>query len=117
MSDLVLVCIAIMPGPFATVRKTLSQILLITPEDLLSQVETVASQVVEQHGFLSHRAFVARVGRGTQIELAFIVPEHWLARRLEEWDMLRDQIGEALGKDSADRWLTIVFTTDPEWAD
>lgn len=113
---LILVCIAIIPGPFTTVRGALAEILLVTPRDLWAQVDEVACQVVERHGFISHRAFVARVGRGVQIELAFIVPEHWPARRLEEWDMLRDRIGEALGKDSPDRWLTIVFTTDPEWA-
>lgn len=113
---LILVCVVIIPGPFATVRKALSEILLVTPRDLWTQVEEVAGKVVEQHGFVGHRAFVARVGRGIQIELAFIVPEHWPARRLEEWDLLRDAIGDALGNDSPDRWLTIVFTTDPEWA-
>ena len=44
------------------------------------------------------------------------MPANWPARRLEEWDSLRDEIGRALGPDSPDRWLTIVFTTDPEWA-
>ena len=30
---------------------------------------------------------------------------------------LRDEIGEAIGGDSPDRWLTIAFTTDREWAE
>ena len=62
-------------------------------------------------------AYVAKVGRGRQIELYFIVPAGWPARALEEWDALRDEIGEAIGGDSPDRWLTIVFTTDREWAE
>lgn len=61
---LILVCIAILPGPVAAVRKALTEILLVTPGDLWAQVETVAVDVVRQHGFVSHRAFVARVGRG-----------------------------------------------------
>ena len=31
--------------------------------------------------------------------------------------VIRDEIGEAIGGESPDRWLTIAFTTDPEWAD
>ena len=32
------------------------------------------------------------------------------------WDAIRDEIGDALGGEGTDRWLTIVFTTDEEWA-
>ncbi|MFN3675500.1 MAG: cation diffusion facilitator family transporter [Sphingomonas pseudosanguinis] len=112
---LLIICIVIIPVPIASVRKALSEILLVTPYDLRVQVEDVADRIDAAHGFLGHRAFVARVGRGIQIELNFIVPRHWPARRLEEWDALRDEIGQALGHDSPDLWLTIVFTTDPEW--
>jgi len=56
------------------------------------------------------------VGRGTQIEIYFIVPRGWPPRCPGKWGGLREEIGEALGKDSTDRWLTIVFTTDEEWA-
>jgi predicted Co/Zn/Cd cation transporter (cation efflux family) len=45
-----------------------------------------------------------------------IVPKNWPLRRLEEWDAIRDEIGDALGGEGSDRWLTIVFTTDEEWA-
>jgi len=62
-------------------------------------------------------SYVARVGRGKQIELNFIVPKGGPAKRLEEWDRIRDEIGAAIGDDTPDRWLTIAFTTDSEWAD
>ncbi|CVI58739.1 hypothetical protein AGR9A_Cc140054 [Agrobacterium salinitolerans str. Hayward 0363] len=58
----------------------------------------------------------ARVGRGRQVELFFIVPKNWPLRRLGEWDAIRDEIGDALGGEGSDRWLTVVFTTDEEWA-
>ena len=48
---------------------------------------------------------------------SFIVPSGLPARRLEEWDKIRDEIGEAIGNDTPDRWLTVVFTTDQEWAE
>lgn len=113
---LVVICLVIIPVPFGTVRRALSEILLVTPPDLKAEIEDIARTIVEQHGFISYHAFVARVGRGVQVELNFVVPLGQPARRLEEWDALRDDIGEAFGKDGPDLWLTITFTTDPEWA-
>jgi predicted Co/Zn/Cd cation transporter (cation efflux family) len=60
---------------------------------------------------------VARVGRSREIELYFIVPADAPARTIGEWDALRDEIGEAVGSEGPDRWLTVVFTGDPEWAE
>ncbi|TKS55118.1 cation transporter [Luteimonas yindakuii] len=114
---LALVCTVIIPMPLATIRQALADILLVTPQDLKQHVDTIAQAIVARYGFVDYRAYVARVGRGRQIELAFIVPPGAPARTVEEWDLLRDEIGEAIGADTPDRWLTIVFTADPEWAD
>jgi predicted Co/Zn/Cd cation transporter (cation efflux family) len=114
---LALVCLAIIPVPLGTVRRALADILLVTPAELKQHVDEVARQVVQAQGFLSYRAYVARVGRGRQIELYFIAPPGWPARTLEQWDALRDRISEAIGGESPDRWLTIAFTTDAEWAE
>ena len=114
---LALVCLVIIPIPAGTIRQALADILLVTPGDLKNHVDTVAKTIVERHGFLSYRAYVARVGRGRQIELFFIVPEDFPAKKLQEWDDIRDEVGNAIGDEGPDRWLTIAFTTDPEWAD
>ena len=114
---LALVCLAIIPIPLGTIRQALADILLVTPPDLKQHVDEVAAAIVARYGFLDYRAFVARVGRGRQIEIAFIVPSGWPAKTVEEWDRLRDEISEAIGGDTPDRWLTIVFTADPEWAE
>jgi predicted Co/Zn/Cd cation transporter (cation efflux family) len=112
-----LVCLVMIPLPIGTIWKALSEILLIAPVDLRDHVDHVASQTVRRLGFLSYRAYVARVGRATQIELYFIVPEGLPAKTVEEWDALRDEIGAAIGDESASRWLTIAFTADAEWAE
>lgn len=114
---LALVCLIVIPIPVGTMRQALADVLLVTPADLKQHVDAVASDIVRRHGFASYRAYVARVGRGRQIELYFIVPTGWPPRRLEEWDKTRDEIGAAIGGDGPDRWLTIVFTSDPEWAE
>ncbi|WP_304618016.1 cation diffusion facilitator family transporter [Paracoccus sp. (in: a-proteobacteria)] len=114
---LALVCLVLLPLPIPDIRRALSDILLITPPEMKAHIDKVAAAIVARHGFLDHRAYVARVGRGRQIELFFIVPAGAPARKLEEWDAIRDEVGEAIGGESPDRWLTIAFTTDPEWAD
>lgn len=114
---LALVCIVVIPIPAGTIKQAFADILLVTPSDLKDHVDGIAREIVRRHGFLSFRSYVARVGRGRQIELYFIVPKDGPAKKLEEWDRIRDEIGEAIGNDTPDRWLTIAFTTDPEWAD
>lgn len=114
---LALVCLVVIPIPVGTMRRSLADVLLVTPADLKRHVDAVASDIVRRHGFSSYRAYVARVGRGRQIELFFIVPSGWPPRTLEEWDRIRDEVGAAIGGEGPDRWLTIVFTSDPEWAE
>ena len=112
---LALVCAITLPMPLSTVRRSLADILLITPLELKQQVDEVGVAIVQRHGFISHKAYVARVGRGRQIELNFVVPAEAPARSLREWDRLRDEIGAALGEDTPNRSLSIIFTSDPEW--
>ena len=114
---LALVCLVVFPIPLRAVRQALEEVLMVTPMELKRQVDEVAQAIVQRHGFVSYCAYVAKVGRGRQIELYFIAPSGWPARTLEEWDALRDEIGEAIGADTPDRWLTIAFTTDREWAE
>lgn len=112
-----LVCLVVLPIPLGTVRRALQDILLVTPSDLKQHVDRVAQDSVQRYGFASHRACVARVGRGRQIELYFLVSNERSTKALAEWDRIRDEISEAIGGDTPDRWLMIVFTTDPEWAE
>lgn len=114
---LVVVSLAIIPAPLREVWQAIREILLVTPVELRAQVEAVARRVAREQGFLGHRTYVAEFGRAVQIELYFVVPRGFPARPLEEWDALRDQVGEAIGGVERHRWLTVLFTTDPEWAE
>lgn len=113
---LAIVCVVIIPLPVSTLKRALSDILLVTPQSLKRHVDEVAEAAVARHGFLSYRAYLARVGRFKQIELYFIVAADTPARNIRDWDRIRDEIGEAIGGEGNDRWLTIVFTGDIEWA-
>ncbi|UCJ16219.1 cation transporter [Pseudomonas sp. MM211] len=113
---LAIICLVILPMPLLTIRQALADILLVTPPALKMHVDEVASGVVAQQGFVGYEAYVAKVGRALQVELYFIVPADWPAQTLDDWDRLRDAIGEAIGDEGPNRWLTIAFTTDPQWA-
>ncbi|WP_018182440.1 cation diffusion facilitator family transporter [Kaistia granuli] len=114
---LALISLAIIPIPIGTVRQAVADMLLLTPPDLKAHVDQVAAETIERHGFLGYRAYVAKVGRAKQIELYFIVRKNGPAKPLEAWDRIRDEIGEAIGDESHNRWLTIAFTTDTGWAE
>ena len=114
---LALVCLVIVPLPMSVVRQALADIFLVTPGDLKQHVDAVAQAFVERHALQSYRAYVAKVGRSREIELYFIVPPQMAAKTIEQWDAWRNEIGEAIGGEGPNRWLTVVFTGDPEWAE
>nr|WP_314478775.1 cation transporter [uncultured Pseudomonas sp.] len=114
---LALVCLVIVPLPMSVVRQALADIFLVTPGDLKQHVDEVAQAFVERHGLQSYRAYVAKVGRSREIELYFIVPPQMAAKTIAHWDAWRNEIGEAIGGEGPNRWLTVVFTGDPEWAE
>jgi predicted Co/Zn/Cd cation transporter (cation efflux family) len=114
---LALVCLIVLPLPLPTIRDALADVLLVTPPEMKKRIDDVASDAVQRHGFLSYRAYVARVGRGRQIEIYFIVRPGLPPRSLEAWDLIRDEVGEEVGGTGPDRWLTIAFTVKKEWAE
>ena len=111
------VCLLILPMPVGTIRQGLADIFRVTPLDLKQRIDEVAATAVHDYGFLSHRAYVARMGREIEIELYFIVPHDYPVMSIPQWDALRDIIGDQIGQKSPHRWLTIAFTADPEWAE
>ena len=112
-----LVCLVIIPLPLSVIRQALADMFLVTPADLKQHVDEVAQAFVERHGMLGYRTYVAKVGRSREIELFFIVPAEMPARTIAEWDAWRDEIGNAIGGEGPDRWLTVLFTGDLEWAE
>ncbi len=101
--------------PIHTVRKALTEILLITPPDLDARVRRVMDDVVARHGFKGYTSYVAKVGRAQFIEVHVSVPPETPLDSVAKADALRREIAAALGGEGPQRWLTIDFTADPRW--
>ena len=113
---LALVCVVIAPLPLGTVRQAASEILLMAPRELVEQVEGVAQRTARQHGFVGFEAYVAKIGRSLQMEICFVAPPAFPIGDIRTLDAIRDEVGRLIGGEGPDRWLTIMFTGDPERA-
>ena len=101
--------------PIRTVRKALSEILLITPPELDAQVRRVMQEVVAKYDFRSFTSYVAKVGRAQFIEIHIAVTPDWPLTSIAAADSIRREIGDAIGGEGPQRWITIDFTADPRW--
>jgi len=112
---LALLTIALVFVPIRTVRRALQEILLITPPELDAHVRSVMDRVIERHGFKTYTSYVAKVGRAQFIEIHIAVTPDWPLTSIAAADSIRREIGDAIGGEGPQRWLTIDFTADPRW--
>ncbi|MSP75930.1 MAG: cation diffusion facilitator family transporter [Rhodospirillaceae bacterium] len=101
--------------PIQTVRRALTEILLITPPELDRHVRRVMDAIVARRGFEHYTSYVAKVGRAQFIEIHIVVPPHSTLSSIAMADAIRREISVAIGGEGPHRWLTIDFTADPRW--
>jgi cation diffusion facilitator family transporter len=101
--------------PIHTVRRALTEILLITPPELDVRVRQVLDEVVARYGFKTYTSYVAKVGRAQFIEIHVAVPPESPIDSVGEADAIRREIAEAIGGEGPHRWITIDFTADSRW--
>lgn len=109
-----LLALVLMPMPLKEAGVAFRDIFGITPSALDSHVRDVMARFVAAHGFSGFASYVTRAGRAAFIEISVLVPKDMPAQPVAHFDALRDEIGEAIGEQGPDRWLTIVFTADPK---
>lgn len=110
---LALLALILLPMPVREAAIAFRDIFGITPTDLDAHVRAVMARFVAAHGFAGFESYVTRAGRAAFIEISVLVPPDMAAIRVAEIDALRAEIGEAIGEEGPNRWLTIVFTADP----
>ncbi|TPE58780.1 cation transporter [Sandaracinobacter neustonicus] len=110
---LAVLSLAILPVPWKDAKLAFRDIFGIVPKALDGHVHQVMDEFIQRHGFSRYESYVTRTGRAKFIEISVLAPPGMPAQTLEHFDELRAEIGEAIGEGGPDRWLTIVFTTDP----
>mgnify|MGYP003481629558 FL=1 len=73
--------------------------------------------LVRERGFVTFSSYVARVGRAQFIEIYIVLPRDYAIGSVDLLDEIRAEIGDFIGDPGPQRWLTITFTADPEWAE
>ena len=110
---LAILSLAILPVPWKDAKLAFRDIFGIVPKALDSHVQEVMDDFIRRHGFSSYESYVTRTGRAKFIEISVLAPCGMPPRTIEYFDGLRSEIGNAIGESGPDRWLTVVFTTDP----
>lgn len=111
---LALLSLMLVPVPLAEVRRAFGELFEEAPVQLDQEVRRVMTGFVAHHGFQGYESYVSKVGRARFIEISVLVPVDYPAFPVAHFDRLRTQIGGELGDSGPDRWLTIIFTSDPQ---
>jgi predicted Co/Zn/Cd cation transporter (cation efflux family) len=89
-------------------------VLQIAPGNLDRRVHDVMNDVVKQRGFLEYSSYIAKVGRGTFVEIHVLVPAGSRID-IEAADAIRREVSEKLDAGTPTFWLTIDFTAERRW--
>ncbi|MGI4985629.1 MAG: cation diffusion facilitator family transporter [Janthinobacterium lividum] len=112
---LLLLALGLLPLPVRIVASAMRDVFLIAPEDLHRQVRQVVAAVVERHGLVGFKSYVAKSGRMHLVEIHILVPADFLAG-ISRYDAIRQEIADELGPAiRLDQWLSISFTARPGW--
>ncbi|CEG58855.1 cation diffusion facilitator family transporter [Legionella fallonii] len=101
--------------PMSTVRNAMRDIFLIAPFSLDEKVRLFLDDLIIRYEFKTYSSYVAKIGRAQFIEIHIVVPPEYPISSVESLDVIRHEIASALGGESPQRWLTIVFTANDRW--
>lgn len=112
---LVLVSLALIPFPIATIRRSGRELLQIAPADLDARVRDATRTVAAAHGFIDCRSHVARIGRQQFVDVALVAAPDAPPVAYARLDRIRHDLAAAIGEDGPGTWLSVDFTADPRW--
>lgn len=101
--------------PMSAVRDAMRDIFLIAPFGLDEKVTDFLDELIVRYSFKTYSSYVAKIGRAQFIEIHIVVPTGYAISGVEALDAIRREIGEAVGGDGPQLWLTVSFTTDESW--
>jgi cation diffusion facilitator family transporter len=104
----------LLPMPLLGLWRSMRDVLQIAPNELDRRVHAVMDSVVKDRGFLEYSSYIAKVGRGTFVEIHVLVSPD--ARMdITTADAIRREVSERLNAGTPTFWLTIDFTAERKW--
>ncbi|WP_196894254.1 cation diffusion facilitator family transporter [Aureivirga marina] len=101
--------------PIKIIITSLREIFYIAPSKLDKIVKSKMNQVIKKHEFEKFTSYVAKSGRVSFIEIHVLVPEETRNTKPKYMDKIRDEIVEELNEYEEKLWISICFTSDPNW--
>lgn len=111
---LLAMALVMLPLPMLGLWRSMRDVLQIAPGELDRRVHEVMNGVVNDHGFLEYSSYIAKVGRGTFVEIHVLVPAGSRID-IEAADAIRRDVSGKLDAGTPTFWLTIDFTADRRW--
>lgn len=101
--------------PMKSIRDAMRDVFRIAPFDLDERVRNFLDQLIQREGFKKYASYVAKIGRAEFIEIHIVLPPEYPLKGVENLDAIRNEIGDALGEEGPEFWLTVAFTADERW--
>jgi len=111
---LLAMAVLMLPLPLAGLWRSVRDVLQIAPNELDGRVHDVMTGLVKDRGFLEYSSYIAKVGRGTFVEIHVLVPPGSQID-IQAADAIRAEVSSRLGAGTPTFWLTIDFTADRRW--
>jgi predicted Co/Zn/Cd cation transporter (cation efflux family) len=104
----------LLPMPVLGLWRSMRDVLQIAPGELDRRVHAVMDSVVKERGFLEYASYIAKVGRGTFVEIHVLAtPDARID--ITTADAIRREVSDRLSAGTPTFWLTIDFTADRRW--
>lgn len=106
--------VILLPMPLLGLWRSMRDVMQIAPGELDKRVHSVMDSMVKDRGFLEYSSYIAKVGRGTFVEIHVLVsPDSPVDATMA--DAIRREVSDRLNAGTPTFWLTIDFTADRRW--
>ncbi|MBS9524841.1 cation diffusion facilitator family transporter [Litoribacter ruber] len=103
--------------PMGLIKKQVREVMEMSPDSELKQeVDQIISATKTRYGFEEYFLRVSKVGSKLFVEVDYVVDRKAFEPTIEEMDLIRQEISDALQEVPYKKWLTISFTSDRKWA-
>jgi cation diffusion facilitator family transporter len=112
--SLLVMALIMLPLPLIGLRRSMTDVLQVAPDELDHRVHEVMDRIMKQHDFIDYSSYVARGGRTQFVEIHVLVSP---GSRIDvaKADGIRRDIAARLDAAFPKFWLTIDFTADRAW--